>query len=102
MSPGAFLAGRGIWSKKEGIRWTFGEIKGGSTRATRTVLGSQGPGSRQASWRAMQIPPLSRRQDRMEAQSQRLQGTMLVAAITRAAARGSGSRRRTKGRQVRI
>ena len=29
MSPslGAFLAGRGIWTKKEGIRWTFGEIK---------------------------------------------------------------------------
>ena len=28
-SPGAFLAGRGIWIEKKGIRWTFGETKQG-------------------------------------------------------------------------
>ena len=45
-SLGAFLAERGIWTKKEGIRWTFGEIKQVQQRAAQKVQGSKRPGRR--------------------------------------------------------
>ena len=42
-SPGAFLAGRGIWIEKKGIRWTFGEIKQVQQKGHTKGTGQQAP-----------------------------------------------------------
>jgi hypothetical protein len=102
---GCISGGKGhLDQKRKGSAGSLGRSGKKAEEPRARHRAAKGSGSRQASWRTTRTTPLARGRGRVDAQSGEMWGMVLLAAAAaiHVAARGSGSRRRTKGWQVRI